>query len=112
MTSPSRMICSRTVRAIDTLLHPGDWDLPTIAVGVATVVLILLLAYCGVSTMYADFPVEGASKWEWVWKALLWSIFLPLVLRMRGMELPEIVPFVLITFKQNSLKSVLGFCRR
>ncbi|MBX9728223.1 MAG: putative O-glycosylation ligase, exosortase A system-associated, partial [Sphingopyxis sp.] len=47
------------------------------------VVLILLLAYCGVSTMYADFPVEGASKWEWVWKALLWSIFLPLVLTTR-----------------------------
>jgi probable O-glycosylation ligase (exosortase A-associated) len=47
------------------------------------VVLILLLAYCGVSTVYAEFPVEGASKWDWVWKALLWSIFLPLVLTTR-----------------------------
>jgi hypothetical protein len=31
-------------------------------------------------------------------------------LRMRGMELPEIVPFVLITYKQNSLRSVPGSC--
>lgn len=41
----------------------------------------LILAYCWVTTMYADFPVEAQVKWEWVWKALLWAIFLPLTLR-------------------------------
>lgn len=42
-----------------------------------------LLIYCGVSTIYADFPVEALDKWAWVWKAMLWSMFLPLVLRTR-----------------------------
>lgn len=43
--------------------------------------LILLLAYCGMTTMSADFPVEAQDKWSWVWKALVWAIFLPLTLR-------------------------------
>ena len=47
------------------------------------VVLLALLVYCGISTMNADFPIEAAEKWGWVWKALLWSMFLPLVLRTR-----------------------------
>lgn len=44
-------------------------------------VLVLLLIYCGITTIYADFPAEAQDKWSWVWKALLWSIFLPLTLR-------------------------------
>ena len=44
-------------------------------------VLLLLLVYCGITTIYADFPVEALEKWSWVWKALLWSMFLPLALR-------------------------------
>ncbi|PKP97653.1 MAG: putative O-glycosylation ligase, exosortase A system-associated [Alphaproteobacteria bacterium HGW-Alphaproteobacteria-13] len=43
--------------------------------------LVLLLLYCGLTTSYADFPVEAQEKWSWVWKALLWAIFLPLTLR-------------------------------
>lgn len=43
--------------------------------------LILLLAYCGMTTLSADFPVEAQDKWSWVWKALVWAIFLPLTLR-------------------------------
>lgn len=46
-------------------------------------VLLLLLFYCWLTTMGADFPVEAAEKWAWVWKALLWATFLPLVLRTR-----------------------------
>lgn len=45
--------------------------------------LVALLAYCGASTLMADFPVEAAEKWAWVWKALLFAIFLPLTLRTR-----------------------------
>lgn len=45
--------------------------------------LVALLIYCGLTTMQADFPVEAADKWAWVWKALVWAIFLPLVLRTR-----------------------------
>lgn len=43
--------------------------------------LVALLLYCGLTTIQADFPVEAQVKWDWVWKALLWAIFLPLTLR-------------------------------
>lgn len=42
--------------------------------------LLLLLLYCGLTTMSADFPVEAAEKWAWVWKALVFAVFLPLTL--------------------------------
>lgn len=45
--------------------------------------LLLLLGYCGLTTMQADFPIEAAAKWDWVWKALAFAIFLPLTLRTR-----------------------------
>lgn len=41
----------------------------------------ILLLYCGYTTIHADLPVEAWTKWEWVWKALLFGIFLPLTLR-------------------------------
>jgi len=44
-------------------------------------IMVLLLLYCGYTTRYADFPIEAATKWDWVWKALLFAIFLPLTLR-------------------------------
>ncbi|UVO52738.1 putative O-glycosylation ligase, exosortase A system-associated [Sphingomonas sp. SUN039] len=43
--------------------------------------LFLLLIYCGVTTSVADFPLEALAKWDWVWKALIFAIFLPLTLR-------------------------------
>jgi probable O-glycosylation ligase (exosortase A-associated) len=43
--------------------------------------MLLLLGYCYFTTVYADFPEEAALKWDWVWKALFWAIFLPLTLR-------------------------------
>jgi probable O-glycosylation ligase (exosortase A-associated) len=43
--------------------------------------MILLLLYCWGTTQNADFPVEAATKWGWVWKALIFAIFLPLTLR-------------------------------
>jgi probable O-glycosylation ligase (exosortase A-associated) len=47
------------------------------------VLMLILLVYCGVTTLGADFPAEAAEKWAWVWKALVFAIFLPLVLRTR-----------------------------
>jgi len=44
-------------------------------------IILLLLLYCGYTTLHADFPVEAHAKWDWVWKALLFAIFLPLTLR-------------------------------
>ena len=48
------------------------------------VILTLLLLYCAASTfLWADFPKEAVEKWDWVWKALVFAIFLPLTLRTR-----------------------------
>jgi probable O-glycosylation ligase (exosortase A-associated) len=46
-------------------------------------VILLLLAYCGMTTINADFALEASMKWSWVWKALFFSLFLTLVLRTR-----------------------------
>ena len=47
------------------------------------VLLLILLIYCGMTTMSADFPIQAAAKWTWVWTALFFAIFLPLALRTR-----------------------------
>jgi putative inorganic carbon (hco3(-)) transporter len=46
--------------------------------------LVLLLVYCA-ATHYsiAVEPVAAEEKWGWVWKALVFAIFLPLTLRTR-----------------------------
>ncbi|WP_298194900.1 putative O-glycosylation ligase, exosortase A system-associated [Novosphingobium sp.] len=45
--------------------------------------LLLLLIYCGLTTRSADFPEEALDKWSWVWKALVFALFLPLTVRTR-----------------------------
>jgi probable O-glycosylation ligase (exosortase A-associated) len=45
--------------------------------------MVFLLVYCGITTQSADFPVNAAEKWGWVWKSLVFAIFLPLALRTR-----------------------------
>ena len=47
------------------------------------VLLIVMLAYCGYTTMEAVEPVAAQEKWAWVWKALVFAAFLPLTLRTR-----------------------------
>lgn len=45
--------------------------------------MLALLVWCGWTTMGAAFPEEALTKWDWVWKALVFAIFLPLTLRTR-----------------------------
>lgn len=45
------------------------------------ILIVILLIYCYVSTLNADFPLEALDKWDWVWKALAFAAFLPLTLR-------------------------------
>ena len=52
-------------------VHPRQW------------LMLILVAYAGVTTIYADFPLEAWEKWDWAWKAVAFAIFLPLVLRTR-----------------------------
>jgi probable O-glycosylation ligase (exosortase A-associated) len=47
------------------------------------VLLLMLLAWCGYTTMTADFPINAATKWGWVWKAMIFAVFLPITLRTR-----------------------------
>ena len=47
------------------------------------VLLCLLLLYCFWTTQTADFPLMAQEKWDWVWKALVFAIFLPLTLTTR-----------------------------
>ncbi len=42
--------------------------------------LVILLGYCAYTTSTADFPLAAQDKWGWVWKALIFAIFLPLTL--------------------------------
>ncbi|AWW73388.1 putative O-glycosylation ligase, exosortase A system-associated [Erythrobacter sp. KY5] len=45
--------------------------------------ILLFLLYCWWTTGFADFPENAATKWDWVWKAMLFAIFLPLTLTTR-----------------------------
>ncbi|MCT2401593.1 putative O-glycosylation ligase, exosortase A system-associated [Novosphingobium mangrovi (ex Huang et al. 2023)] len=46
-------------------------------------IMVLLLLYCGFTTITAVYPADAPEKWGWVWKALLFAIFMPLTLRTR-----------------------------
>lgn len=43
--------------------------------------MVLFLVWCGITTLNADFFAEAMAKWDWVWKALIFAIFLPFTLR-------------------------------
>jgi probable O-glycosylation ligase (exosortase A-associated) len=75
------------------------------------VLMIALLVYCGLTTLGADFPVEAAAKWDWVWKALVFAIFLPLTLRTRlrieALTLIMVLGVAVITI-DGAIKTLLG----
>ena len=71
----------------------------------------VLLIYCACTTMTADFPVEALAKWGWVWKALLFAMFMPLTLRtkLRFEATALIMVLALGTIVINGgVKTVLG----
>jgi probable O-glycosylation ligase (exosortase A-associated) len=49
--------------------------------GMRQTLLLMLLGWAAWTTAHADFPMQALDKWEWVWKALAFAIFLPLTLR-------------------------------
>jgi probable O-glycosylation ligase (exosortase A-associated) len=73
--------------------------------------ILLLLVYCFWTTGRADFPLNAAMKWDWVWKALLFGIFLPLTLttrlRIEAMALTIILTVGAIVIS-TGMKTVLG----
>ncbi len=73
--------------------------------------LVLLLAYCGMTTIGADFPVDAAAKWAWVWKGLVFAIFLPFTLRTR-LRFEAVTLVMVLTVGSiiidGSVKTVIG----
>ncbi|KQX19540.1 MULTISPECIES: putative O-glycosylation ligase, exosortase A system-associated [unclassified Sphingomonas] len=60
------------------------------------VVLVVLLLLCGYTTMTADFPEAAAEKWSWVWKAMVFSIFMPATLYTR-VRIEAVLLFMLLS---------------
>ncbi|PKP91529.1 MAG: putative O-glycosylation ligase, exosortase A system-associated [Alphaproteobacteria bacterium HGW-Alphaproteobacteria-16] len=58
--------------------------------------MVALLAWCYWTTTHADFPIDAAFKWDWVWKALAFAIFLPLTLRTK-LRIEALLLFMLLS---------------
>jgi len=73
--------------------------------------LVALLIYCGLSTIQADFFESALTKWNWVWKALVFAIFLPLTLHTR-LRIEAAVLVMILTagaiIIEGGLKTVAG----
>ena len=91
IVSPQRLtyllLNSVPISLIAVALAVGGWlladDKRDTRVGGRQVLIVLLMLYCWVTTIGADFPVEAKEKWDWVWKTLIFAAFLPLTLRTR-----------------------------
>ncbi|MDB5738931.1 MAG: putative O-glycosylation ligase, exosortase system-associated [Sphingomonas bacterium] len=91
IVSPQRLsyylLNSIPISLIFFVLAVGGWafvdDKKGLRVSIRQVMLVILLAYCGYTTWTADFPAAAFTKWDWVWKSLLFAIFLPFTLRNR-----------------------------
>jgi probable O-glycosylation ligase (exosortase A-associated) len=73
--------------------------------------ILVLLAWCGYTTLGAEFPEEAWTKWNWVWKALVFAAFLPLTLRTKlRIEAAALIMVLAIgTIAINGgIKTVLG----
>jgi probable O-glycosylation ligase (exosortase A-associated) len=58
--------------------------------------LAALLAWAAYTTWNADFPVEAMTKWDWVWKAIVFAMFLPLTLRTK-LRIEALLVFMLLS---------------
>ena len=91
IVSPQRLsyflLNSIPISAIACALMVGAWlrvdDKKDCRVSARQGLMLLLRAGCGYTTLTADFPAEALTKWNWVWKAIIAGVFLPLVLRTR-----------------------------
>jgi probable O-glycosylation ligase (exosortase A-associated) len=74
-------------------------------------ILILLLLWCGYTTFTADFPSAALEKWDWVWKALVFAIFLPFTLRTR-LRIEGLLLFMVLSVSSiivvGGIKTMLG----
>ena len=91
IVSPQRLtyllLNSFPISMLAVALAIGGWlaadDKSGLRIAPRQVLLLVLTGYCGLTTLTADFPLDAAEKWQWVWKALAFAAFLPLTLRTR-----------------------------
>jgi probable O-glycosylation ligase (exosortase A-associated) len=81
------LLNSIQISAIAFGLAVGGWfiadDKSEFSVAPRQVLMLLLLAWAGITTLNAELPEAAVTKWEWVWKAMVWAVFLPFTLRTR-----------------------------
>lgn len=58
--------------------------------------MMALLAYAGMTTLQADFPVDALEKWDWAWKALFFAAFLPFTLRSK-LRIEALILFLILS---------------
>jgi probable O-glycosylation ligase (exosortase A-associated) len=73
--------------------------------------MLLLLGYCGLTTFFlAEFP-ESWDKWDWVWKSMVFAIFLPLTLRTK-LRIESVLLFIVLSVSAivigAGIKTALG----
>lgn len=75
------------------------------------ILLLVFLCYCWWTLQGAEFPEPASTKWDWVWKALLFAIFLPLTIttraRIEALAITIILSVATIVIA-SGLKTVLG----
>ena len=73
--------------------------------------ILLLLCWCFFTLQFADFPEEAATKWDWVWKAMVFAIFLPFTIttrqRIDALALTMVLTVGMIVIS-TGMKTVLG----
>ncbi len=79
------LLNSVPVSMVAASLAIGGWllfdDKKNLSLAPRQLLMLILLGYAYVTTIYADVPDEAQFKWEWAWKAIFWATFLPLTLR-------------------------------
>ncbi len=73
--------------------------------------ILALLVWCFVTLQFADFPLEARTKWDWVWKAMVFAIFLPFTIttrqRIEALALTMVLTVGMIVIS-TGMKTVLG----
>ena len=73
--------------------------------------IVALLAWCGMTTVTAQFQDSAWDKWGWVWKSLVFAAFLPLTLRTK-LRLEAAVLVIVLSIGaiviSGGLKTALG----
>ncbi|WP_174286135.1 putative O-glycosylation ligase, exosortase A system-associated [Sphingomonas bacterium] len=88
------------ISLIAVALAVGAWaiadDKADVRVAPRQGIILILMAYCGLTTLGADFPADAIDTWDWVWKALFFAAFLPLTLRTR-LRIESLLLFMILS---------------